>query len=151
MTNSKIDNDSIDALFEALSIDKQFIEPTMPPEFFRGKLYSRLWGNKRNGRKDEVYLNSEGKKHRIYGPAYVSHVYQYEEWCLNGEYHRVGGPAIKHKNAEFWYQNGKLHRLDGPAVISPGGPKEYWIFGQKISPKEYKKEIDRRRRKGLIS
>lgn len=149
MMNSKIDN-SIDELFEALSVDKEFVEPMMPPEFWRGKLYSRYWGIPRNGRKDEVYLNKDRKKHRIYGPAYVSYAYHYEEWCINGEYHRVDGPAVKHKDTEYWYQNGKLHRLDGPAIITPGGPKQYWIGGQKLSPKEYKKEIARRKRKGLL-
>lgn len=151
MKNSKDDDYSgVDALYEALSIDKVYVRPTLPPEFVRGKLYQRWWGYNPDNKLDEVYLNKEGKKHRVYGPAYISHRYNYEEWCINGEYHRVGGPALKHKDSEFWLQHGKLHRLDGPAVITPSGPKQYWINGQKLSPKEYKKEIERRKRKGLL-
>jgi hypothetical protein len=43
-----------------------------------------------------------------------------------------------------------LHRLDGPAVLELGGPKQYWIHGKRMSEKEYKKEIARMRRRGLI-
>ena len=45
-------------------------------------------------------------------------------WCLEGERHRVGGPAvIRHDRAtgvcilEEWWRRGKLYRADGPAVI----------------------------------
>jgi hypothetical protein len=144
-----------DRLFEALVINRQMEEAICPPCYG----YDCRWGDtdsyrwtlqNLDGKWDVVYRNKEGTKHRIYGPAYTSKYYDIEEWYKNGELHRVGGPAIRHKNNEYWYENGKKHRLDGPAIISGGGPKQYWIEGQRLSPKEYKKEIARRKKKGLI-
>ena len=141
-----------DALFEALTIDRQFQDPVRPHYYTRGKLWQDWWGNG-EGLKDIVYFKSgtEGNKkvlHRIYGPAYVSRKFDIEAWYKDGEFHRVDGPAYRHKNNYVWYKDGKLHRLDGPAVNVAGHPKEYWIGGQKLSPKEYRKEIERRNRKG---
>jgi hypothetical protein len=96
------------------------------------------------------YLNAEGKKHRIYGPAFVNEAYGIEEWFKDGLHHRLDGPAVTHAGNFYWLKEGKRHRLDGPAVDTKHGPKEYWIEGSKLSPKEYKKEIARRKRKGLI-
>ena len=37
-------------------------------------------------------------------------------WSLNGQYHRVDGPAIEYANGtKKWWLNDKLHRVDGPA------------------------------------
>lgn len=144
-------------LFEALSIER-LIAPAMTPPFQGYGPYPENWswwggpypvrnpGNKH----DIIYLNTEGKRHRIYGPAYVSEKYDIEEWWKDGMRHREGGPAYTHKNNKVWFFEDKLHRLDGPAVIEGGGPKQYWIMGQRMSEKEYKKEIARRKRKGLI-
>jgi len=96
-----------------------------------------------------MYLNKDGKRHRIYGPAYVNPAYNEVEWYKNGVVHRIGGPAISRGTSFFWYKEGKLHRLGGPAVDTLYGPKQFWIEGVKYSPKEYKKEIARRMRKGL--
>lgn len=44
-----------------------------------------------------------------------------ESWYLNGDLHRVGGPAQIGYTADEsiisaqWYAHGQLHRLDGPA------------------------------------
>jgi antitoxin component YwqK of YwqJK toxin-antitoxin module len=44
-----------------------------------------------------------------------------EEWCLNGGYHRIDGPAYiewyenGNKRVEEWILNGYRHRIDGPA------------------------------------
>jgi antitoxin component YwqK of YwqJK toxin-antitoxin module len=46
-----------------------------------------------------------------------------EEWRVNGEWHRLDGPAIicyyedGSIHWEQWFVNGKLHRLDGPSDI----------------------------------
>jgi hypothetical protein len=140
---------SFDALIEALTIKKSFEPAHSPP--VGGYHHKMRWHNWRwpaDG-VDIVYRNKEGKAHRIYGPAYISKNYEIEIWYKDGKYHREGGPAIQHKNNLLWYYEGNLHRLDGPAIIN-GGPKQFWIEGRKYSPKEYKKEIMRRRRKGLI-
>ena len=143
------DDSSLDRLYESLTLDPIYVPCNMPPHYCRGRVWDMWWG-KANGKDDVVYKNAEEKLHRIYGPAYISITYKYEMWYLNGDMHRVGAPALKHKNLELWYLSGKLHRLDGPAVSGNGIPKEYWIGGQKLSPKFYKKEIERRKRKGLI-
>lgn len=139
----------LDRLYEALMIEGKLVDSTMPGYYFRGTMYPAWW-NWKDRIKDLEYRNAEGKLHRLYGPAYVSTYYKVEEWYKDGEYHRVGGPARTHKGSKWYYQDGKLHNLYGPAVDAKGHPKEYWIGGQKLSPKEYKKEIERRKRKGLI-
>ena len=139
---------SEDALFEALTITREFKSPSSPLYYCGGHMFGN-WGT-RKGKHDIVYYNKEKQLHRIYGPAYISENYNIEGWYKDGELHRVDGPAYKHKNNEYWFYEGELHRLDGPAVNSPGLPKQYWIHGQRLSPKEYKKEIERRKRKGLI-
>lgn len=158
------DNKSEDALFEALILDRVLREPMSPPYGGYGstpqrpdwwwrwpagkKLYSS--GTLATTEKDICYVNAENKYHRIHGPAYISKIYQVEEWYKNGILHRDDGPAITAKTDEFWYYEGKLHRIGGPAVVARGSPRQYWIHGQKLSPKEYKKEMERRKRKGLI-
>jgi len=34
---------------------------------------------------------------------------------------------------KFWYLNGNLHRVDGPAVERTNGVKEYWINWERVS------------------
>lgn len=153
---SKMNNDEeLGKLFEELSIDRTSM-PALSPTFQGyGKnpmiwaWYGRPWIVRGNS-KDIVYLDKNGKRHRIYGPAYISQKYDIEEWWKEGLRHREGGPAYRHKNNMVWFYEGKLHRLDGPAVIEYGGPKQYWIDGIMYSAKQYKWEIARRKRKGLI-
>jgi len=96
------------------------------------------------------YRNHLGQYHRKYGPAVRIPKYDITEWYLNGKLHCEFGPARIHKNSMFWYRHGNLHREDGPAVIEYGGPKQYWLDGIKYKPKEYKREIARRIRRGII-
>jgi hypothetical protein len=143
------DIDDLDRLYEALMIEGKLVDGACAGYYCRGKMYSGWWWS-RNSHKDLEYRNAEGNLHRIYGPAYISTYYKIEEWRKDGELHRIGGPARTHKDSEWYYVDGKLHRLDGPAVNAKGHPKEYWIGGQQWSPKNYKKEIERRKRKGLM-
>lgn len=99
---------------------------------------------------DYIYVNDKGEMHRIYGPAYVSKKYKMIKWYKEGKLHRVGGPALQHQGTFHWCYEGKLHNLEGPAVVDPAGPCQYWIDGVRMSTKEYKNEISRRKRKGLI-
>ena len=54
---------------------------------------------------------------------YVNSQVQCEYWRVNGEYHRLDGPASirYHANGqvqyEYWRVNGECHRLDGPAIV----------------------------------
>ena len=147
-------------LFEALSIERLEVPALTPP--FQGFgdrpvwwcYFGKQWQVHTNKIKkcnyDIEYRNAEGKRHRLYGPAYISIIYNIQEWYKDGVRHREDGPAYIHNNNQVWFYEGKLHRLDGPAVIEGGGPKQYWIHGQKMCYREYKKEIARRKRKGLI-
>jgi len=151
------DEEELGRLFEALSIDRQIV-PAMTPPFQGYGPYPEYWGywggpyTVRNpgSKPDIVYLNAEGKRHRIYGPAYISQKYDIEEWWKDGKRHRDDGPAYRHKDNKVWFFEGVLHRLDGPAVHEGGGPKQYWIMGERMSEKEYKRRIASRKRKGLI-
>lgn len=154
------DTGSIDELFEALTIERKLIEPLYPTFTgysctptrwnFYGIHGFHSYSRRHPPSLDIAYYNAEGKFHRIYGPAYVSKRYDIEAWYKDGKLHRLDGPAYTHKNNMIWYVEGVLHRLDGPALIEGGGPKRYWIHGIRYSPKEYKKEIARRKNKGLI-
>ena len=131
-----------DELIEALTLEKVNISATHP-------FWQRYYPPRTQGRFAYQYLNKEGKKHRIYGPAYGNPAYGIEEWYKDGLTHRLGGPAVTHGANFYWFKEGKKHRLGGPAVDTMYGPKEYWIEGMRYSPKAYKQEIARRKRKGL--
>jgi hypothetical protein len=75
------------------------------------------------------WRNKSGELHRIGGPA-VEHRNGTKEWFQNGKLHRIEGPAIEYfSGTKCWYQNGKLHRLDGPAVEHTNGDKKWWQNG----------------------
>jgi hypothetical protein len=146
-------------MLEALLLERVSVPATMPDfsalgEYGYGEGY--WWGYSYGGyarpdmagKFDTIYLNKEGKKHRIYGPAYVSRITETEIWYKDGVLHREdGGPAVRHRYNLWWFKDGVPHRLDGPAIVNLGQPKRYYIEGRKYSPKEYKKEIARRKRK----
>lgn len=142
--------DGLDELFESLTIERIVESGQSPP--YGGWNGSCVWSTWRwpTNTLDIAYRNTEGKYHRIYGPAYISKHYGVEIWYKNGEFHRLDGPAITHKTSQLWYKEGKLHRIGGPAVINLGRPKEFWIEGSRLPPKEYKREMQRRARKGLL-
>lgn len=55
-------------------------------------------------------------------------------WLLNGQYHRVDGPAIiRHDGAQVWFYHGKIHREDGPAMSYPGGMKKWALNGKEVT------------------
>ena len=143
--------DSLDHLYESLTIEKSFIRAMSPPPGGYNVSFPK-WEMVRwfSDGLDEVYQNSDGEFHRLFGPAYISKKYDIEIWFKDGKYHRLDGPAIRHKKNQLWFKDGVLHRIGGPAIIDIAGPKQFWIDGKMIPPKEYKKEIQRRNRRGLI-
>ena len=55
-----------------------------------------------------------------------------KEWCLNGKYHREGGPAVEYPGGtKQWWLNGKPHREDGPAYEGSDEHKEWWLNGKR--------------------
>jgi hypothetical protein len=152
-------SEDIDKMFEALSVEKSYVEPKTPPFTNLGNwpdwwnwfgAYAIRNHTTRKLTDDVEYRNTEGKLHRLYGPAYISETYNVEAWYKDGNLHRLGGPAYVHNLNMAWFVDGKLSRLDGPAVVGGGVPKQYWIDGIKFSKKQYNWEIARRKRKGLI-
>ena len=68
-----------------------------------------------------------GQRHRVDGPA-VERANGSKEWWLNGQRHRVDGPAIEWKSGtKEWWLNDKRHRVDGPAIEWMDGLKEWWL------------------------
>lgn len=67
-----------------------------------------------------------------------------KQWHLNGQLHRMDGPAIEMPDgSRGWFQNGLAHRTDGPAleypdnIGYPGDLKQYWYRGERISEEEF--------------
>jgi hypothetical protein len=76
------------------------------------------------------YLN--GEFHRIDGPAFEG-ADGTKCWYQNGLLHRIDGPAIECSDGyKQWFQNGLRHRIDGPAE-EYNGKKYWWIEGKKIN------------------
>ena len=69
--------------------------------------------------------------HNDYGPA-IKYINGREEYIVNGDYHRIGGPAIVDDNAyNKWYIRGELHsQNDEPCSSYPDGRKEWRYFGK---------------------
>ena len=64
------------------------------------------------------------------------------EYTLNGQLHRVDGPAIEYiSGTKVWYLNGQLHREDGPAIECADGYKKWWINGKKLTEKKFNRTI----------
>ena len=75
-----------------------------------------------------------GKKHNDVGPAFIGK--NRREWWINGNRHRLNGPAIEEYTEESiffrreYFVHGKRHRLDGPA-IELSDRKEYFVHGKR--------------------
>ena len=57
------------------------------------------------------YYKDPGKTilHREDGPAYVTSDGEYKAWWLNGERHRLDGPAVRYGDGtDQWYVNGEF-------------------------------------------
>lgn len=57
-----------------------------------------------------------------------------QEWWLNGELHRLDGPAVIWPDGgQEWWQYGKLHRTDGPAYITAAGDQGWYVHDRNIT------------------
>jgi hypothetical protein len=64
-----------------------------------------------------------------------------ETWRLNGELHRVNGPArIWSDGVADWYRDGVLHRIDGPAR-DWDGDNWWYVRGNPIFTYEELQEV----------
>jgi hypothetical protein len=65
-----------------------------------------------------------------------------KQWYLNGERHRVDGPAWEGANGtKQWWVNGKQHRVDGPAIEWADGSKAWWVNGVHCTETEWEKLV----------
>jgi hypothetical protein len=75
-----------------------------------------------------------GQLHRLDGPA-IEWADGDKEWYQYGLLHREGGPAIERVTGiKVWYHHGLTHRLDGPAVENYSGNNygsNYWYYYDK--------------------
>jgi hypothetical protein len=93
---------------------------------------------------DEYGIKSwklNGEYHRVDGPAII-YPDGSEYWFLNGFLHRVNGPAVVNSNGyKVWYLNGKYHRDDGPAYMETGGNKIWYLSGIPYIQEEWFKKL----------
>ena len=79
-----------------------------------------------------------GNFHRVDGPAYINGDRQ--EWWLNGRLHRTDGPAIIVGDHQVWYLNGLCHRVDGPAYVN-GDRQEWWLNGKRLTEAKHAERV----------
>jgi hypothetical protein len=71
--------------------------------------------------KDDIEWRLNGELHRVDGPA-AEYANRNKIWCLNGELHRQDGPAVEYADGyKAWWFNGKLHRSSGNLKLVSGG------------------------------
>lgn len=90
-----------------------------------------------------IWLKDE-RFHRVTGPARIwfsgsSINGVKEKWYINGQLHRIGGPAVIGNNGIFkeWWVNGLRHREDGPAVIFSDGTQIWFRKGVQYTKKRF--------------
>ena len=55
-----------------------------------------------------------------------------------GKYHRIHGPALIYADGSVaWCADGLLHRITGPAVIWADGNSNWFIDGKELSHEEF--------------
>jgi len=96
-------------------------------------------------------MSIEYKKFKVYhwndvpkkGAFEVEWANGHKEWWLNGQQHRIGGPAVEYTNGtKEWYLNGIIHRIDGPAIEYASGSKAWYLNGKcYLTEKEYWLEL----------
>lgn len=75
------------------------------------------------------WRNEQGELHREDGPA-IEWPDDAFAWCLNNNYHRIGGPALVANGCQEWWQNGQRHNEDGPAFIGALGWTRWFHQGE---------------------
>ena len=59
---------------------------------------------------------------------------------LDGQRHRIDGPAVIDGDRQEWWLNGKRHRIDGPAFIS-GDYQAWWLNGVEMTEAEHAERV----------
>ena len=91
-----------------------------------------------------------GELHRLDGPA-RENADGYKAWLINGKFHRIDGPAVIFANKDkAWYRNGKWHREDGPAVDYIGH-KAWYLDGKELTEEEFNEFLKQKQFKQEMS
>jgi len=65
---------------------------------------------------NKVWLNADGHRHRVDGPAFVEDSGTYQSWWIDGERHREDGPAVEYLDGgradTYWLDNTKMKKED---------------------------------------
>lgn len=82
-----------------------------------------------------------------------------KEWFRpsDGKLHRIGAPAVIWLDGtEVWYKDGVIHNDNGPAYTTRDGEKNFYLFGEEVTPQQYQEwrgkhleEQERRREQTL--
>jgi hypothetical protein len=76
-------------------------------------------------------------------PTCVTHSDGTKIWYLDGQYHRLDGPAVEYADGgRSWFQYSKLHREDGPACIWQNG-NQFWYWDDKYVPVKSQEEFEK--------
>ena len=87
------------------------------------------------------YWRVEGEYHRLDGPA-IMYANGTSIWYINGDLHREDGPACEYTNGtKCWYINGKRHREDGPAIEYASGSEYQYLNDVCLSKEEFKEKL----------
>ena len=88
-----------------------------------------------------IFFYKEGNLHNQNGAASIfvndeGHI-TCERYCINGIEHRLedDGPAIIDGRYRAWKQEGEFHRLGGPAIIDEKGHETYYLQGMEVDKK----------------
>ncbi|GAA1753687.1 hypothetical protein [Nostocoides vanveenii] len=68
----------------------------------------------------------------------------------DGKSHRLDGPAItrQDRGSAGWWKHGRPHRFDGPAVVRENGSSEWWLEGAPMSEAAHTAIVERLRATG---
>lgn len=81
-----------------------------------------------SGGYEKWYL--DGQLHRLDGPAVVDESGGYKAWWVNDKLHRLDGPAIIHgASSKVWLEEGRIHRLDDSSITEVDEFEEWWVDG----------------------
>ena len=91
--------------------------------------------------KDSTTWRLNGQRHRVDGPA-IEYTNSHKSWYQNGQRHRVDGPAIEYADGDkMWYLNGQRHRESGPAIEWADGHKEWFLNGVEATQADVMKPV----------
>ena len=91
--------------------------------------------------KDSTTWRLNGQRHRVDGPA-VEFANGSKEWWLNGVSHRADGPAVELVSGyKAWFQNDQRHRVDGPAIEYAAGGNAWYLNGKSVTQADVMKPV----------